>query len=492
MKIIPIICTIILCFSYLGVAQSLHTESVKIEDFDPLVDINVTVDILSIRALDDIDGSDTPDFFVKIIINGEEFISNIWYDKNYVYEPNFSVTKNVPDDKEFVTVEIQLFDWNTAENYLCDIGDENNNDIMEYSIKYGNWMGDDQHKDKSGYGRLNGCDDGSIYENERDCEVLFNIYQNDYDDDTLPYWVELNGYETDPEVDNSGEDFDEDGLPIEYEHRWIYDPFSWDDHENIDEDGDSLTNYEEFLTKDFGTNPFRKDVLLEYDFMEAGPSGEENIVPIDSDDLLKNPFHRRNIVFHIKRDQMIPFDDDVSMDEVFEIYDRYYLDNDSNNWKRSVFHYGIFVHGCSPPGYGFSGDVSPYMGYIPGTNGLIISCRQMEKSSIRDSNTLAYTCGSAIMHEMGHNFGIRFGNPLGCDNRGCIYPWRLGFWLFWNYKSCMNYRYTYKIFDYSDGSHGKRDFDDWSEIDLTYFEIPEEKTTTNNILNKNIFYLLSV
>jgi len=76
------------------------------------------------------------------------------------------------------------------------------------------------------------------------------------------------------------------------------------------------------------------------------------------------------------------------------------------------------------------------------------------------------------MHEMGHNFGIRGGNPPGCDNRGCIYPWRLGFWLYWNYKSCMNYRYTYKIFDYSDGSHGIRDFDDWKEIDLTYFEIP--------------------
>jgi len=37
----------------------------------------------------------------------------------------------------------------------------------------------------------------------------------------------------------------------------------------------------------------------------------------------------------------------------------------------------------------------------------------------------------------------------------------------------MNYRYTYSILDYSDGSHGKIDYDDWENIDLTYFEKPK-------------------
>jgi hypothetical protein len=35
----------------------------------------------------------------------------------------------------------------------------------------------------------------------------------------------------------------------------------------------------------------------------------------------------------------------------------------------------------------------------------------------------------------------------------------------------MNYHYTYKILDYSDGSNGGRDFDDWSNLDFNYFEI---------------------
>jgi hypothetical protein len=36
----------------------------------------------------------------------------------------------------------------------------------------------------------------------------------------------------------------------------------------------------------------------------------------------------------------------------------------------------------------------------------------------------------------------------------------------------MNYQYTYRIFDYSDGTHGWGDYDDWGNIDLTYFETP--------------------
>jgi hypothetical protein len=74
------------------------------------------------------------------------------------------------------------------------------------------------------------------------------------------------------------------------------------------------------------------------------------------------------------------------------------------------------------------------------------------------------------MHEIGHNFGIRFGNPFGCDFPGSGSPFRLSYWIFRNYKSVMNYRYTYFILDYSDGSHGRRDFDDWENLDLTWFE----------------------
>jgi hypothetical protein len=161
------------------------------------------------------------------------------------------------------------------------------------------------------------------------------------------------------------------------------------------------------------------------------------------------------------------------MAEVRDIFDNFFLDNDESNWRRGVFHYGIIVYHCNPPGYAFSGDTPPYWGYIPGTNGFIISSKQMEKNARFLINSLDYYFSSAIMHEMGHNFGFRWGNPFGCDGQLTKYPWQIGYWIFRNYKSIMNYRYTYKIQDYSDGSHGNRDHNDWENIDLSYFEIPK-------------------
>lgn len=467
---------IVICFcvvSSMGIVHSIEVSSQMIDDFDPLVDIHITIDVFAIRALEEFDNPlSEADFFLKLYINNDEYISEIWNDLSYIYDTPFSLTVDVPDEQEYVFIQMQLWEWNSDENLLCDIGNKAYDVMIEYNIKNGHWMGDDALFDLSGYGRVNGCDDGSIYEKQRDCELWFDIYQNDYDNDSIPYWQEINVYNTNPLIDNSYDDLDNDFLPLVYEHKWGFNPLIYEDHLTDDYDNDSLTTYEEYLTKEYRTDPFRKDVLIEYDFMQDNPTGESNIVPLDADDLLKNPFHRRNINIHIDRNEMIPFDRNVGIQEVFDIYDEHYLHNDPDNWRRSVFHYGLFVSECFPPGYGFSGDVDPYWGYGPGTNGFVISCRQMEDSSVRDSNTLAYTFGSAIMHEMGHNFGIRGGNPPGCDNRGCIYPWRKDFWLYQNYKSCMNYRYTYKIFDYSDGSHGVRDFDDWSAIDLTYFEIP--------------------
>jgi hypothetical protein len=481
-KILSLICILVIIISgYVVVASKINNFG---DDLDPLVDISLTVDILAIRALDKIERRSDPDFFVNVIINDEEFTSPTWNDQNYLYDC-WSVTTDVPDDVETVDITIELWDSNNILNKKCDIS-ENPNTISDgyfvnliYNLKTGHWYGDDYSiGDKSGYGRVCGSGDGSIYTDENDCELWFNIYQNDYDNDSLPYWIETNVYGTDPEIDNTGEDADEDGCPIEWEHRWGFNPFIWDDHENYDPDGDSLTNIEEYLTKNFGSDPFRKDVFLELDFMEESPDGTISIIPDESKELLKNPFHRRNIVFHIDSGEVdggeiLDFDDNVDFEEVREIYYNYFLNNDENHWKRGVFHYGIFVYNCTPGGYGFSGDVPPYMGYIPGTNGFIISSRAMENIVPKTiTKSLGYVYGSAIMHEMGHNFGRRWGDPFGCDAQRSKRPWQIGYWLFGNYKSIMNYRYTYKILDYSDGSHGRRDSNDWETIDLTYFEIP--------------------
>ena len=64
-----------------------------------------------------------------------------------------------------------------------------------------------------------------------------------------------------------------------------------------------------------------------------------------------------------------------------------------------------------------------------------------------------------MMHEMGHLLGlVAPGHGSGQHLKYC------------RYRSCMNYDNVYWLVDYSDGSHGKYDWDDWSNIDLTYFQ----------------------
>ena len=494
-KLISIISVFLLLLnSYFVVGLSIddyEIENFEIQDYDPLVDINITVKITAIRALDKIDCGSKPDFFVKLKINNEEFTSPTWMNSKQVY-PDWSVTTDVPDDIKNISINIQLWDYNEDGDIICDIGNEGFDIDIEYDISTGRWSGDDYHvSDGSGYGRVCGTNDGSIYEDQNDCELWFDIFQNDYDSDNIPYWTETEVYGTDPEVDDTGSDVDEDKIPIEWEHRYGFNPLIWEDHENIDPDHDSINNYEEFLTYDLGSDPFCKDFFLELDFMETGPNGKTNIIPESSDEIIKDPYHRRNIIFHIDRGvgnggDIIPYDGELNSEKLRQIFYEYFMNNDENNWRRGVFHYGVFVDVLFPSGFSFSGDVSPFMGYLPGTNCFAVSCREMEdRLCWYPLKEVDYIFASVTMHELGHHMGLRWGHPYGVDCRFGIMPWSIVYWIIRNYKSCMNYRYTYRILDYSDGSHGKRDFDDWENIDFSYFEYTENIVVKNTrILNR--------
>jgi len=475
------------------------------EDIDPLVNICVIVEIQKIRSLEkddpkvhakeEIDRFTDPDFFVKVFINDVESKSGIWRNTKYIYDPQWSATLDVPDDKEFVNITIQLWDWNFGFNKLCDISSDSDGyldsyDIeLIYSIKSGHWWGDDFTSDEptdadpSGYGRLNGCDDGSIYQKGRDCEIWFDIYQTDPDGDKIPYWTEVNIYGTDPEVDNTGEDVDDDGVPIEWEHKWghyydswhdthywVYDPFIYDSHSTLDPDQDGLDNIEEYRTSQWGSDPFRKDLFVELDQMEEGPDGEKSsLLPEGSKELLRTAYDRQNVVYHLDDGCMggsdtIPFDDLSSYDELQDFYLDYFLHGDPNNWRRGVFHYGLVVYQAKINGFVFWGGVGPYLdAYQISANGM------EEKARIPFINRdIAYA--SAYMHECGHTLGIFHGNTPGCDDQEGKYPWQLDWWKWRPYVSVMNYGYMYNMVDYSDGSRGRNDFDDWDRIDLTFFQ----------------------
>jgi len=351
---------------------------------------------------------------------------------------------------------------NEGDDKHCDIsGDADDRDAeLIYSIKTGHWIGDDELSDPSGYGRLSGCDDGTIYENDRDGEIWFNVYQNDYDGDGIPYWTEVNDYGTDPEVSNIGEDSDNDDIPIEWEWKWGYDPFVWQNHEELDPDGDSIDNFEEYLTSEWFSDPFRKDVYVELDLMGEGPNGETSYFPVNAKELIQTAFDRQNIIFHLDYGSMgghdiIPFDEMVEGHELDEIYNDFFLHGNSNNWRRGVFHYGVVVY--------MSEGVA---GYIFRRNAFQIESYGHEALSQEPGNDMDIIYGSAYMHELGHTFGFR---PIpGHTRSGGIFLWLYNL----AYKSCMNYAWMYKFVDYSDGSRRAPDLNDWdpNRMIFDYFE----------------------
>ena len=481
--ILFIIASLVISASVAAIKVSNGYGASSFEDFDPLVDIEVTVEIQKIRSFDKyekqlnilpynlallpkreyIDTESDPDFYLKVIINNEEFTSDIWQDTKYIYSPDFSATQNVPDDQEFVDITIQLWDWNEDGDVLCDIGKEEYDVDITYSIKTGHWTGEDQLNDPSGYGRLNGCDDGSIYVRDRDCELWFDIYQNDYDNDGIPYWMELNVYETDPEIDNSGEDNDNDDVPIEWEWKWEYNPLVAEDHKNLDPDEDSIDNYEEYLTSQWGSDPFRKDLFTELDQMEESPQGEISLLPEDSKELLYTAYDRQNLVYHLddgswegSGSEMISFDELTRWNELDSIYQKYFINGDQYYWKRGVFHYGVLI-------YQFDGPA----GCAFGSNRFQISSKSLDEKAQNPFFERDEAYASCYMHETGHTFDFR---PIPGHNRFSGSPFKIGWWLTRSYKSCMNYGYMYYTVDYSDGSRLIRDYDDWSRMDFTYFE----------------------
>jgi hypothetical protein len=438
-------------------------------DFDPLVDISVTVEMKTIRflAIEELqtfpknEGNENPNFYANVFINEAEFTSDVWNNTKYITDPDWNATLNVPDEEEFVTITIQLWSDETEDVPYDLSGDRETYDVtLLYSIKTGYWTGDDSSGDVSGYGRLCGCDDGTIYENDRDCELWFDITQTDSDGDHIPYWIEVNTLGTDPTVDDSTLDPDNDTIPTYWEYRWGYQPHTWDDFENIDPDNDSINNIEEFLTSQWFSDPFRKDIFVEMDIMGDGPNGEKTYFPENSKELISTAFDKQNIIYHLDMGTMgghdiLPFDDDLDRDDLEEIYQNYFLHGDANNWRRGVFHYGLVVYNAGITGYTYQ----PNAYQITSSNLEIKANKPFLKRDI--------IYASCYMHELGHTLGFWW---IPGHNRFSSYPWQLGWWLAHSYRSCMNYGWTYLIVDYSDGSRRLPDLNDWDRIDYSAFE----------------------
>jgi len=173
-------------------------------DVDPLVDLEVSVFVDRVRALDSVDVGSGADFYMTVVFNG--VVAQTLYDgkDSDDIRPGWEFVYSADDSSPFVSVQFQLWDKDTASDDLCDIDRTSDGKTLEvsYNLRYGTWTGEDHIGDSNSYGHSSGEEDGSTDTDEDDCEIWFNIQQNDYDGDGLTWWEEVNVYGTDPGVRN--------------------------------------------------------------------------------------------------------------------------------------------------------------------------------------------------------------------------------------------------------------------------------------------------
>ena len=267
------------------------------------------------------------------------------------------------------------------------------------------------------------------------------------------------------EIELPGNDSDNDKVPDWWEEKWGYDPYLWDDHENLDPDGDSLNNIEECFTDEYESNPFHRDIFLEFDWAESLPGNPSNKPQPDYIEQMIEAFNEHDITLHMDDGSLgggeeVPFVTNFSYGDLRDFYWDYFLHNNLSNPRKGIFHY-CFIYAYGPgPGFSFYG--------WDNLDSFAISAQKIKNNHPnieRDWIVMEVT-----FHELGHTLGLFVDDHLGIDNKIATMPYTLQFWKNRNYKSCMHYLYTYKILDYSDGSHGKGDFDDWGNLDFTFFK----------------------
>ena len=419
--------------------------SINLDDWDPLVDLKLKVDVLRVRHI----GLESKNLFsvIHIYKNKNESEAANGFD----ISPDWKAVQDVPDDKENIPVVIQIFEKGLIKD----------KEVIEvkvvYNMERGEWYGDDYVGD----------DDGCGHVVENGYEVWFDISFNDYDGDGLTYWEETNVYHTDPRVDDRGSDVDGDGIPIEWEDKWGYNPLIWENFSSMDPDKDGLTNIQEWQQSEWLSDPFRKDIFMEVDNM-VDSRGNLYGMPEKSKQLLYSSFTKHNIMMHIDDGSMggggeeIPYKEKITYHETNEIYWKYFLHDNITNERKGVFHYVIFCSygAITRGGYSFQA--------FDNLDGFVLAIQYIKDWRIRESQRELSTA-SLFMHELGHNLGLFEYTFGGIDNESCNTPWHAGWWKYANYKSCLNYRYAFSLVDYSDGSRVTNDYDDWGNIDLTFF-----------------------
>ncbi len=346
---------------------------------------------------------------------------------------------------------------------------------LTYCYRTGRWTGDNYFGHSDGYGH---------YVGEK-FEVWFDIGQTCYARDGIPYWTKVNILGLDPLIDYSGEDLDKDGIPVEWEWKWGYDPFTYDDHEYLDPDIDGLNNLQEYKLRKYFADPLKPDMYVEADGMKKGGFFDwDHKIYDETIQIITEQFVQHGINVYVDNgwpgtpnnaggemlDHVITIDQDSGMQNRF--YKHHFPDD-----RKGLFRYLII---CDGGGHSYPSESNRVDTQIVGTNLRLVLLTR--RAFTKRQQILSTT--SLVMHELGHSLGLSLWTFEGVDNY-TIYPEKGGIlnairarnkyaekW--GDYESSMNYLYAgdSEIVGYSDGSNGEPyDQDDWSRLYLPYFKL---------------------
>jgi len=465
-------------------------EDIVVDDrITPFADQTVSLEIHRIRkrGIEEVmrkpgrSWKNQPSFFYTATLNDATLTSEpiTGWDTKYV---SWEFFRDIPEETSQCDIGLKIFE--TTKKLFSSSDEEIVSIDLTYDFKTGRWTGDDSFDDGDGYGHY--IDDNY--------EIWFDAHMSDNDGDGIPYWTENNILGTDPFVDDSNLDPDNDGITTVWEWKWGYDPLVYDNHSTLDPDLDGLQNTEEYMMETWLANPYQPEIYIEADFMNGKSFGRDYVFWEESQQLVIDKFSQHNyeklnysntISLHIDDGCMggggelldhIGRYIDQADGTVSEFYKHNFADE-----RKGVFRYIVMVYDAGwahPQDYKGWYDVMA----VGASNSFLTEGKRGRNFGPRLQRLVQ---SIQVMHETGHTLDLMPDYSEGIDNASieAVDVWR-------NYQSCMNYWMMYRpipstrilygknyglVLDYSDGSRdepGHPDRNDWAHLDLTFFQKP--------------------
>lgn len=393
--------------------------------------------------------------------------TNYYNDWDTIFKEK-KIKYDAEEEQETVDITITLMEQVKKGPFGLKTEDIKRDEIqLTYDFRTGRWHGDDYLKDDDGYGHYIG----------ETFEIWFNIYQFDYDHDGIPYWTEVNVLGTDPRDNDKFNDPDGDGVSTYWEWKWGYDPFTWNDHKNLDPDMDGIQNIEEYQMEKYFADPYQPDIYIEGDGMQKGGIFDwEHRLFDEAAQIVMERFCQNNINVYIDYGwpseskigggELLPHEDIMDQDSTspFKFYRHHFSDD-----RKGIFRYMIIG---DIAGYSYPSTFNRYDTFTIPTN-----LKTLVKNGAISKRLIILQQANSILHELGHSLGIKPWTIEGCDNLSFTKgrESRKEYKETWgNYESVMNYLYFFDrtLVDYSDGSNGPPyDQNDWEHFFLPTFEL---------------------